>query len=52
MSEAEAMVYGGVPDVLGSNRIVGAPRIARLAALAKRAHGAACVWIMPGTWPP
>jgi D-serine deaminase-like pyridoxal phosphate-dependent protein len=30
VSEAEAMVYGGVPDVLVSNQIVGAPKIARL----------------------
>lgn len=43
VSEAEAMVYGGVPDVLLSNEIVGAPKIARLVALAKQARVAVCV---------
>ena len=43
VSEAEAMVYGGVPDVLVSNQIVGKPKIARLVALAKQAHVAVCV---------
>ncbi len=43
VSEAEAMVYGGVPDVLVSNQIVGAPKIGRLAALAKQARVAVCV---------
>lgn len=43
VSEAEAMVYGGVPDVLVSNEIVGAPKIARLVALAKQARVAVCV---------
>lgn len=42
VGEAEAMVYGGVPDVLVSNEIVGAPKIARLAALAKQANLAVC----------
>ncbi len=42
VSEAEAMVYGGVPDILVSNQIVGAPKIARLAALAKQARVAVC----------
>ncbi len=43
VSEAEAMVFGGVPDVLVSNQIVGAPKIARLVALAKHARVAVCV---------
>ncbi len=43
VSEAEAMVYGGVPDVLVSNEIVGSPKIARLVTLAKQARVAACV---------
>jgi 3-hydroxy-D-aspartate aldolase len=43
VSEAEAMVYGGVPDVLVSNEIVGTPKIARLVTLAKQARVAACV---------
>ena len=43
VSEAEAMVEGGVPDVLVSNEVVGAPKIARLAALAKRARVAVLV---------
>jgi 3-hydroxy-D-aspartate aldolase len=43
VSEAEAMVFGGVPDVLVSNQIVGAPKIARLAALAKHARVSVCV---------
>jgi len=42
VSEAEAMVEGGVPDVLIANEVVGAPKLARLAALAKRARVAVC----------
>jgi D-serine deaminase-like pyridoxal phosphate-dependent protein len=42
VSEAEAMVYGGVGDVLVSNQIVGAPKLARLASLARRAKIAVC----------
>jgi 3-hydroxy-D-aspartate aldolase len=42
VSEAEAMVYGGVPDVLVSNEIVGASKLARLLALAKQARVAVC----------
>src|SRR3989475_11244498 len=38
VSEAEAMVEGGIEDVLVSNEVVGAPKLARLAALAKRAR--------------
>ena len=43
VSEAEALVEGGVADVLVSNEIVGAPKLARLAALAKRAKVGVCV---------
>ncbi len=42
VGEAEAMVYGGVSNVLVSNQIVGASKIARLAALAKQAWVAVC----------
>lgn len=42
VSEAEAMVDGGVPDVLVANEVVGAPKLKRLAALAKRARLAVC----------
>jgi 3-hydroxy-D-aspartate aldolase len=42
VGEAEAMVYGGVSNVLVSNQIVGAPKIARLAALAKQAWVGVC----------
>jgi len=42
VGEAEAMVYGGVSDVLVSNQIVGASKIARLVALAKQAWVAVC----------
>jgi 3-hydroxy-D-aspartate aldolase len=43
VSEAEAMVDGGVADVLVSNEVVGATKIARLAALARRAKVGVCV---------
>ena len=43
VSEAEAMVEGGIGDVLVSNEIVGAPKIARLAALSRRAKIGVCV---------
>jgi D-serine deaminase-like pyridoxal phosphate-dependent protein len=42
VGEAEAMVHGGVSNVLVSNQIVGASKIARLAALAKQAWVAVC----------
>jgi D-serine deaminase-like pyridoxal phosphate-dependent protein len=42
VSEAEALVEGGVADVLITNEIVGAPKLKRLAALAKRARVAVC----------
>lgn len=42
VGEAEAMVYGGVADVLVSNEIVGKTKLARLAALAKQATVRVC----------
>ncbi len=42
VSEAEALIDGGVRDILVSNQIVGANKLARLAALAKRANVAVC----------
>ena len=38
VSEAEALVAGGVTDVMVSNEVVGAGKLARLAALAQRAR--------------
>lgn len=43
VSEAEAMVEGGVTDVLVSNEVVGAQKLARLARLAGRARIGICV---------
>jgi 3-hydroxy-D-aspartate aldolase len=43
VSEAEALVEGGIQDVLVSNEIVGASKIERLAALSQRAHIGVCV---------
>ena len=43
VSEAEAMVDGGVKDVLVSNEVVGAKKLERLAALSKRAKVGVCV---------
>ncbi len=43
VSEAEALVQGGVRDVLVSNEIVGESKIAHLAALAREARVAVCV---------
>ena len=43
VSEAEAMVDGGIGDVLVSNEIVGARKLERLAALARRAQLGVCV---------
>lgn len=43
VSEAEAMVDGGVGDVLVSNEVVGASKLARLARLARRARIGICV---------
>ena len=43
VSEAEAMVDGGIADVLVSNEIVGARKLERLSALARRAQIGVCV---------
>jgi D-serine deaminase-like pyridoxal phosphate-dependent protein len=43
VSEAEALVDGGVPDVLVSNEVVGARKLERLAALSERARVGVCV---------
>jgi D-serine deaminase-like pyridoxal phosphate-dependent protein len=43
VSEAEAMVEGGVPDVLIANEVVGATKLRRLAALATQARVEVCV---------
>ncbi|HEU0260083.1 MAG TPA: DSD1 family PLP-dependent enzyme [Burkholderiales bacterium] len=43
VSEAEAMVDGGIADVLVTNEIVGARKLERLAALSKRAKVGVCV---------
>ncbi|MSO54704.1 MAG: DSD1 family PLP-dependent enzyme [Rhodospirillales bacterium] len=43
VGEAEAMVFGGVTDVLVSNEIVEPSKIARLAGLARQADIATCV---------
>ena len=42
VGEAEAMVYGGVPDVLVTNEIVGRQKLRRLMALASIARIAVC----------
>jgi 3-hydroxy-D-aspartate aldolase len=43
VSEAEALVADGIGDVLVSNEVVGGPKLARLAALAKRARIGVCI---------
>lgn len=42
VSEAEALIAGGVNDVLIANEVVGAPKLKLLAALAKRARIKVC----------
>ena len=42
VSEAEAMIEGGVGDVLIANEVVGAAKLRRLAALAKQGRVAVC----------
>ena len=42
VSEAEALVAGGIGDVLISNEVVGAPKLERLARLAQRAKIGVC----------
>jgi 3-hydroxy-D-aspartate aldolase len=43
VSEAQALAEGGVKDILVSNEVVGAAKIARLAAVAKMTHLGVCV---------
>ena len=43
VSEAEAMVYGGVPDVLVTNEVVGRQKLRRLMALVGTARVGVCV---------
>ena len=43
VSEAEALVEGGVTDVLISNEVVGSAKLKRIARLAKKARIAVCV---------
>jgi len=43
VSEAEVMVSGGIGDVLVTNEVAGAPKLDRLAALARRAKVGVCV---------
>ncbi|MES2712708.1 MAG: DSD1 family PLP-dependent enzyme [Pseudomonadota bacterium] len=42
VAEAEALAWGGIPDILVSNQVVGARKLARLAALAHIAQVAIC----------
>jgi 3-hydroxy-D-aspartate aldolase len=42
VSEAQAMVLGGVGDVMIANEVVGAQKLARLAELARSAHVSVC----------
>src|ERR1700760_783418 len=43
VAEAEALAWGGIPDILVSNEVVGAGKLARLAALARISKVAVCV---------
>src|SRR6201996_2515651 len=43
VSEAEILAWGGIPDILVSNQIVGASKLARLCALTSIAKAAVCV---------
>ncbi len=42
VAEAEVLAWGGVPDILVSNEVVGADKLARLAALARITRIAVC----------
>ena len=42
VAEAEALAWGGVPDILVSNEVVGREKLARLAALARIGRVAVC----------
>ena len=43
VAEAEALAWGGIPDILVSNQVVGARKLARLVALSGIASVAVCV---------
>lgn len=43
VGEAEQLAWGGIPDILVSNEVVGAKKLARLAALAKISQVGVCV---------
>jgi 3-hydroxy-D-aspartate aldolase len=43
VAEAEALAWGGIPDILVSNEVVGKSKLARLAALARISKVAVCV---------
>ncbi len=43
VGEAEVLAWGGIPDILVSNEVVGAPKLARFAALSRIAKVAICV---------
>ena len=43
VAEAEALAWGGIPDILVSNQVVGARKLARLAALSGISRVAVCV---------
>lgn len=43
VAEAEILAWGGIPDILVSNEVVGAPKLARLCALSRIAKVALCV---------
>jgi D-serine deaminase-like pyridoxal phosphate-dependent protein len=42
VTEAEVLAWGGIPDILVSNEVVGASKLARLCALARIAQVAVC----------
>src|ERR1700761_4195303 len=42
VAEAEVLAWGGIPDILISNEVVGASKLARIAALARIAKVAVC----------
>ncbi|TCI00987.1 DSD1 family PLP-dependent enzyme [Roseococcus sp. SYP-B2431] len=43
VGEAEALAWGGIPDVMVTNQVVGARKLARLAALARISQVSLCV---------
>src|SRR5271154_5174054 len=43
VGEAEVLAWGGIPDILLSNEVVGASKLARLAALSRITKVAVCV---------